>query len=126
MASAVSGFVSERGQDGIRSLVLAANQLSTVVYRAVMLFYPLHYYYLYITLFYNILHYVMDIRTYVHYGLQNGIKCVIMASVMRAEQGPCEPIKGCICEIREPERARVCQGVAVRASESRSGNNREP
>ena len=68
----------------------------------------------------------MDIRTYVHYGLQSGIKCVIMASVMRAEQGPCEPIKGCIREIREPERARVCQRVAVRASESQSGSHREP
>ena len=27
---------------------------------------------------------------------QSGIKCVIVASAMRAEQGPCEPIKGCI------------------------------
>ena len=32
---------------------------------------------------------------------QSGIKCVIVASAMRAEQGPCEPIKGCIREIRE-------------------------
>ena len=32
---------------------------------------------------------------------QSGIKCVIMASAMRAKQGPCEPIKGCIREIRE-------------------------
>ena len=32
---------------------------------------------------------------------QSGRKCVIVASAMRAEQGPCEPIKGCIREIRE-------------------------
>ena len=32
---------------------------------------------------------------------QSGRKCVIVASAMRAEQGPSEPIKGCICEIRE-------------------------
>ena len=32
---------------------------------------------------------------------QSGIKCVIVASAMRAEQGPCDPIKGCIREIRE-------------------------
>ena len=32
---------------------------------------------------------------------QSGIKCVIVASAMRAEHGPCEPIKGCIREIRE-------------------------
>ena len=49
-----------------------------------------------------------------------------MASAMRVEQGPCEPIKGCIREISEPERARVCQRVAVRASESQSGSHREP
>ena len=35
--------------------------------------------------------------------VQSGRKCVIVASVMRAEQGPCEPIKGCIHEIRETE-----------------------
>ena len=50
-----------------------------------------------------------------HTYMQSGIKCVIMASAMRAEQGPCEPNKGCVREIREPERARVCQRVAVRA-----------
>ena len=32
---------------------------------------------------------------------QIGIKCVIVASAMRAEQGPCEPIKGFIRKIRE-------------------------
>ena len=32
---------------------------------------------------------------------QSGIKCIIVASAMRAEQGPCEPSKGCIREIRE-------------------------
>ena len=32
---------------------------------------------------------------------QSRRKCVIVASALRAEQGPCEPIKGCICEIRE-------------------------
>ena len=32
---------------------------------------------------------------------QSRRKCVIVASAMRAEQGPCEPIKGCIPEIRE-------------------------
>ena len=60
--------------------------------------------------------------------LQSGIKCVIVASAMRAEQGPCEPIKGCIRKLEsnsEPERARVCQRVAVRASESQSGSHRE-
>ena len=59
---------------------------------------------------------------------QSGIKCVIVA--MRAEQGPCEPFKGCIYakleSNSEPERARVCQRVAVRASESQSGSHREP
>ena len=34
-------------------------------------------------------------------GGQSGRKCVIVASALRAEQGPCEPIKGCIREIRE-------------------------
>ena len=57
---------------------------------------------------------------------QSGIKCVIVASAMRAEQGPCEPIKGRISKIREPERARECQRVAVRASESQSGSHRDP
>ena len=33
--------------------------------------------------------------------MQSGTKCVIVASAMRAEQGPCEPIKGCISEIKE-------------------------
>ena len=33
--------------------------------------------------------------------VQSGRKCVIVASAMRAEQRPCEPIKGCIREIRE-------------------------
>ena len=33
--------------------------------------------------------------------VQSGIKCVIVASAIRAEQGPCEPIKGCMREIRE-------------------------
>ena len=28
---------------------------------------------------------------------QSGRKCVIVASAMRAEQGPCEPIKDCMC-----------------------------
>ena len=32
---------------------------------------------------------------------QSGRKCVIVESVLRAKQGPCEPIKGCIREIRE-------------------------
>ena len=32
---------------------------------------------------------------------QSGRKCVIEASAMRAKQGPSEPIKGCICEIKE-------------------------
>ena len=32
---------------------------------------------------------------------QRGIKFVILASTMRAEQGPCKPINGCIREIRE-------------------------
>ena len=32
---------------------------------------------------------------------QSGIKCVIVASAMTAEQGPCEPIKGCKREIGE-------------------------
>ena len=32
---------------------------------------------------------------------QSGIKCVIVASAMRAQQGSCEPIKGCIRDIRE-------------------------
>ena len=32
---------------------------------------------------------------------QSGRKCVIVASSMRAEQGPCEPIKGYIRKIRE-------------------------
>ena len=61
---------------------------------------------------------------------QSGIWCVIEASAMRAEQGPCEPIKGCIYakleSNSEPERARVCQRVAVRASESQNGSHREP
>ena len=60
---------------------------------------------------------------------QSGIKCVIVASAMRAEQGLCEPIKGCIRKLEsnsEPERARVCQKVAVIASESQSGSHREP
>ena len=34
-------------------------------------------------------------------GCQSGIKCVIVATAMRAEQGSCEPIKGCIRKIRE-------------------------
>ena len=58
--------------------------------------------------------------------MQSGIKCVIVASAMRAVQGPCEPIKGCVYakleSNSEPERARVCRRVAVRASES----HREP
>ena len=59
---------------------------------------------------------------------QSGRKCFIVASAMRAEQGPCDPIKGPVSQSRavyaklesngEPERARVCQRVAVRASES--------
>ena len=32
---------------------------------------------------------------------QSGRKCVIVASAMRAEQGPYEPIKDCKREIRE-------------------------
>ena len=32
---------------------------------------------------------------------QSGRKCVIVASAIRAEQGPCELIKGCIRKIRE-------------------------
>ena len=32
---------------------------------------------------------------------QSGKKCVIVASAIRAKQGPCEPIKGCIRKIRE-------------------------
>ena len=36
-----------------------------------------------------------------HILQQSGIKCIIVASAMRARQGPCELIKGCICEIRE-------------------------
>ena len=32
---------------------------------------------------------------------QSGRKCVIVASALRAEQGPCEPIKGYIRKIRE-------------------------
>ena len=66
---------------------------------------------------------------------QSGIKCIIVASAMRAEQGPCEPIKGCIRKLEsnsEPERARVCQRVAVRArARARArvgvtGSHREP
>ena len=49
---------------------------------------------------------------------QSGRKFVSVAAVLRADQGPWEPIKYCVREIREnsePERARVCQRVAVRA-----------
>ena len=49
---------------------------------------------------------------------------------MRAEQGPCEPIKGCIYakleSNSEPERARVCQRVAVRARVGVTESLREP
>ena len=45
-----------------------------------------------------------------------------MAAALRAEQGPCEPIKG----ISEPERARVCQRVAVRARDGVTESHREP
>ena len=58
-----------------------------------------------------------------------GIKCVIVASAMRAAQGPCEPIRAVYVKLEsnsEPERARVCQRVAVKASESQSGSYREP
>ena len=33
--------------------------------------------------------------------VQSGRKCVSVAAALRADQGPCEPIKGCIREIRE-------------------------
>ena len=52
-----------------------------------------------------------------------------MASAMRAEQGPCEPIKGSIPKLEsnsEPERARVCQRLAVRARVGITESHREP
>ena len=61
---------------------------------------------------------------------QSGIKCVIVAPAMRAEKGPCELIKGCIYakleSNGEPERARVCQRVAVRARVGVTESHREP
>ena len=56
---------------------------------------------------------------------QSGRKCVIVASAMRAEQGPCD-VYAKLESNSEPERARVCQRVAVRASERQSGSHREP
>ena len=50
-----------------------------------------------------------------HHFTQSGRKCVIVASSMRAKQRPCEPIKGCISEIREPEYAREWQWEPARA-----------
>ena len=47
---------------------------------------------------------------------QSGRECVIVASAMRAEQGPCD-VYAKLESNSEPERARVCQEVAVRASE---------
>ena len=44
---------------------------------------------------------------------QRGSGAESQARALRADQG-------------EPERARVCQRVAVRASESQSGSHREP
>ena len=43
----------------------------------------------------------MKIKFHFQYVTQSGRKCVIVASAMRAEQEPCEPIKGCIRKIRE-------------------------
>ena len=60
---------------------------------------------------------------------QSGRKCVIVASAMRAEQGPVSRSRAVYAKLEsnsEPERARVCQRVAVRASESQSGSHREP
>ena len=60
---------------------------------------------------------------------QSGRKCVIVASALRAEQGPCvsrsRAVYAKLKSNSEPERARVCQRVAVRASESQSGSHRE-
>ena len=74
-------------------------------------------------------------NTHTIIAVQSRRKCVIVASALRAEQGPCEPSKGPVSQARavytklesnsEPERARVCQRVAVRASESQSESHRE-
>ena len=63
---------------------------------------------------------------------QSGRKCVIVASAMRAEQGPCEPIKGCVHENRAivsqrgPEYARGWQWEPVRARVGVIGSHRDP
>ena len=38
----------------------------------------------------------MKIKFHFQYVTQSRRKCVIVASAMRAEQGPCQPIKGCM------------------------------
>ena len=53
---------------------------------------------------------------------QSGRKCVSVVAALRAEQGPSVYAK--LESNSEPERARVCQRVAVRASESQSGSQR--
>ena len=60
---------------------------------------------------------------------QSGRKCVIVGSALRAEQGPVSQSRAVYAKLEsncEPERARVCQRFAVRASESQSWSHREP
>ena len=61
--------------------------------------------------------------------MQSGIKCVIVSSAMRAEQGPCEVIKAVYAKLEtnsEPERARVCERVAVRVRVGVTESHRKP
>ena len=60
---------------------------------------------------------------------QTRIKCLSMEAVLRTEKGPRESIKDCKAKLEnnsEPERARVSQRMAVKASGSQSGSRREP